>query len=510
MSNEKLWEKNLEGASYEQVSVLAANVPRVLNDASVGDANDSIREPGLLLTKQQVIDLRRYEAAGLALPHRLADVVAYLNFGVGQDGGTGLRAADFLTTFVLVRDHAKRWSPLRERMMLTGTELKLFGASMEIYGASVEEVYAAVKATSFLEQHNIKSLEDLKKAELKLGGKFPGLELEPETIPDLQYYLDQIFKRVDLNLASVNAIKSDLDSFDRALRLEVLPAIKLRVELIKRNPYAADIKALDEVIARRAVEITDKNTQYKALVEKALNSASGLNIFGLGMAIYHGVEAEKVKKERNKLNEEQRRDIDVLGQKNQTLGSLKRVEHNLQNLDFMAVEAEVATRNLVYTWNTIHTYIAASKTAILKIHDALSLHRFMSAFREVIYPWTQIKNDANKLIEVFRDADAEYGIHSIQTLQRIARMSVSESYPALNTKLLQSCNNDMRRSRVTAEALFIKLNYLPGVYDRYQRLVSDADACAVTLRESSLGCKIDLETKLRKLRNLQKEGGCRS
>lgn len=505
MSNEKLWEKNLEGASYEQVSVLAANVPRVLNDASVGDADDSIRETGLLLTKQQIIDLRRYEAAGLALPHRLADVLAYLNFGVGQDGGTGLRAADFLTTFVLVRDHAKRWSPLRERIMLTGTGLKSFGESMEIYGASVEEVYAEVKAAKLIEQYGIKSLADLKKVELELGGKFPGLELEPDTIPDLQYYLDQIFKSIDLNLASVNAIKNDLDSFDRALRVEVLPAIQLRVALIKRNPYAADIKALDEVIARRAMEIADKNTQYKTLVEKSLSSASGLNIFGLGMAIYQGIEAEKIRKERNKLNEAQRRDINTLEQKNQTVGSLKRVEHNLQNLDFIAVEAEVATRNLVYTWNTIHDYIDGSKKAILNIKDALELRHFMTAFRHVVRPWKNIQKDANKLIEVFRDADAEYGVHSIQTLHRIARMSVGVSYPALNTKLLQDCYNGMRRSRATAEALFIKLNYLPGVFDKYQRLVNDADACTVTLRKSSLGCRNELETKLHNLRDLQKE-----
>lgn len=159
MSNDTLWENSLRGANYEKITEFATEVPKILSDASNADADNVTREAGLLLTKKQIIDLRRYEAAGLALPYTLKDVTDYLRFGAGQDGGDGLRAADFLKTFAETRDHARRWSPLRERIMITGTELKLFGASMQRYGEDMEEVYLDLKSGPLLEQYNVKTVE---------------------------------------------------------------------------------------------------------------------------------------------------------------------------------------------------------------------------------------------------------------------------------------------------------------------------------------------------------------
>jgi hypothetical protein len=506
MSVEKLWEDSLEGADYEKISDFAANTPRVLNDASMKKTTDYVRDTGLILTKQQIIDLRKYEAAGLALPHTLKDVVSYLNYGAGQDGGSGLKAADFLTTFVDIRNHAGGWSPLRGDIMLTGSELKIFGASMEVYGRSVEELYEEVKAANLLDKHKVNTLEDLRKVELEKGVKFPGLELEEDTVAEFGFYLDEILNKVKINQGKVNKIKEDLSAFDNALRSKIIPSIKLRIELIKRNSYAADIKVLDDVISRRAAEIAEKNTQYKKLVNDSLGSlAGGLNIFGLGMAIYLGVEAENVKAERNRLNKLQDRDIEVLKNKNQTLGSLKRVENDLQNLDVIAIEAEVATRNLVFVWNAIHLYINASKKAVEGIHDALSLRRFMTAFREVVLSWVTISKDSDALVEVFREADKEYN-NSIKPLGMMAMFSEEvRDYPRLNTRLLQSSNDAMRINCVTAEALNIKLRYLPGLFDQFQRLVRDVDACVITLREESMSSRGELETKIRRLRSLQRE-----
>jgi len=506
MSNHQLWEATLEGASYERIAELAANAPRVLNEASMGELDGGTRDQGLVLTKKQIIDLRKYEAAGLALPHRLDDVVHYLNFGTGQDGGAGLRADDFLQTFVQTREHAKRWSPLRERIMLTGTELKVFGGTMEIYGKGIEEIYEEVKAGKLLDKYDVKTLADLKKIELELEDKFPGLELESDTIPDLKDHLDSLFDKVNSNLTIVNGIKLDLDAFDRDLRQRILPDIKLRVELIKKNPYSDEIKALDEVISRRAEQIAEKNKQYQALVEKSLGAAAGLNLFGLGMAIYYGVEAEKIRVERNKLTQAQDRDIEILKNKNQTLGSLKRVEQDLLQLDFVAIQAEVATRNLVFVWNTIHRYIQESATSVQNINDALSLRKFMTEFRQVVFPWVKIRNDADALVQLFKEADEEYDKSSIGGSRMMMPMMLSSStYPPLNKQLLQKSKQVMRDKSIAAEALFIKLKYLPGLFDQFQRLVQDVDACSTTLRDCSLDSKVELETKVRLLLGLQQE-----
>ncbi|WP_223481683.1 MULTISPECIES: alpha-xenorhabdolysin family binary toxin subunit A [unclassified Pseudomonas] len=505
MSNDTLWENSLRGANYEKITEFATEVPKILSDASNADADNVTREAGLLLTKKQIIDLRRYEAAGLALPYTLKDVTDYLRFGAGQDGGDGLRAADFLKTFAETRDHARRWSPLRERIMITGTELKLFGASMQRYGEDMEEVYLDLKSGPWLEKYNVKTLEQLKKLQLELGDKFPGIELDADTIPDMKFYLGKIFDRVASNLVSVRGIKTDLDKFGYDLREKVLPGIKLRVALIQTNSYPAEVKKLDEVIARRAEEILEKNTQYQALVDKALGSAAGLNLFGLGMAIYYGVEAEAVRAVRKELNAAQDKDIEVLRNMNQTLGSLKRVEQDLQNLTVIAIDADLATQNLIHVWNVMHRYVDESSNAMLGITDALSLRRFMSSFREVVGPWVQIHNDADLLIEVFREADQEYNQDQGRAVPKMTTFSIKQNYPEPNLQVLKDSHHAMRDDAVAAEALFIRLNYLPGVFDRFQRLLGDVGAAARDLRESSLNSKMDLESKVRKLVALEKE-----
>lgn len=505
MSDNTLWERSLQGASYEKLTEFATEVPRILSDVSKADADDVTRETGLLLTKKQVIDLRRYEAAGLALPYSLKDVTDYLRFGAGQDGGAGLRAADFLQTFTATRDHARRWSPLRERIMVTGTELKLFGASMQRYGKDMEEVYLDLKSGPLLEKHNVKTLDELKKLQLELGDKFPGIELDSDTIPDMRFYLGRIFEKVTSSLDNVRGIKTDLDSFGYDLREKVLPGIKLRVALIKTNSYPAEVKKLDEVIAGRAAEILEKNTQYQALVDKSLSSAAGLNVFGLGMAIYYGVEAEAVRNARKELNALQDKDIEVLGNMNRTLGSLKRVEQDLQNLTIIAIDADLATQNLMHVWNVMHRYVDESSTAMLGITDALSLRRFMSAFREVVGPWVQIHNDADLVIEVFREADREYGQTQGMVVPKMTTFSGKNDYPAFNLQALKDSHHAMRDDAVAAEAFFIRLNYLPGVFDRFKRVLGDVSAAARNLRESSFNSKMDLESKVRKLIALEQE-----
>ncbi|WP_256666781.1 hypothetical protein [Pseudomonas sp. SJZ080] len=88
MSDNTLWERSLQGASYEKLTEFATEVPRILSDVSKADADDVTRETGLLLTKKQVIDLRRYEAAGLALPY--SEVVWREHAALRQGYGRGL------------------------------------------------------------------------------------------------------------------------------------------------------------------------------------------------------------------------------------------------------------------------------------------------------------------------------------------------------------------------------------------------------------------------------------
>jgi hypothetical protein len=389
------------------------------------------------------------------------------------------------------------------------------------YGEGMKEAYDEVKASGLLDKHNIKTLAELKALELELGDKFPGIELEEDTISTLGHYLNRIFTKVEENLSQVTGIKKELDLFGYDLREHVLPGVKLRVGLIDSSSLSADIKKLKEVIDERATEIDIKNIEYKAAVQEALKAAAGMNIVGLAMAIYMGVEAENIRAQRNNLYAEQERDIDILTNKNQTLGSLARVKHDLQSLMIVAIDADVATQNLMHVWNTLYRSVGTSAKSIAEIDDALKLSIFMRQFKEVVTPWEEIERTSDKLIQVFKDADEEYDrnyaagtramsfssttdqFHPARTRTMALSMTPDQAYPVLDKALLSNSNQQMRDDRTVAAVWCTKLNYLPHLYDRFNSLVLNVGTSAIQLQECAQGSQYSLESNLRSLANLE-------
>ncbi|MGH8329580.1 MAG: alpha-xenorhabdolysin family binary toxin subunit A, partial [Pseudomonas sp.] len=506
MSGNKLWGDAVKNASPEQIMQYAAEAPARLISASASDSNSDVRATGLLLTKKQIIDLHKYQATAFRLPRTLKDVTDYLRFGTGQDGGPGLSPADFLTTFLNTHNHASRWTDLRERIMMTGSGLRDFATSMLTYSASMEEVYSDVRAGNLLDLHDIRTLEQLRALEVALGDKFPGLQLRSDTLSDLGYFLGRIFEEVDKNLKITSGIKKDLDVFGTDLQEYILPGIQLKVDLIKNNTLSAEIKAFQGKIEERSKEIELRNTEYKAAVQEALKAAAGMNIVGLAMAIYMGVEAENIRAARNELYAQQDRDILKLASMNQTLGSLARVKHDLQSLEIVAIDAEIATKNLIYTWNLLHDAVANSSRAIATIHDALSLRQFITQFRLVVNPWKKIETDADALIQVFKEAQEEFSRNNPLGARSMNVVSLFNSaYPPLDLAALSTHHKDMRNARTQANTWQLKLGYLPDLFSRFDSVVREVGRGSNELQGAAQTSKYELETIQRGLEDLEKE-----
>lgn len=503
MNANSLWDEALKGASSDDLARFAQLAPKTLANASAPEQEGQSRGKGLLLTKKQIIDLRKYEAAALALPFTLADVKDYLNFGA--DAGAGLKHEDFVRTFSATRRHAQRWSPLREAIMLTGSQLKLFAASMTLYNRAIKDVYDDIKSSKLLDKHNIKTWAELKRLELELGDKIPGIELEPDTVSDLGYYLGRIFKRIKGNLDDVATIKEQLASFGYDLREYILPEIKLRISLIGSNSLPADIETLKQQIDERSQQINEKNADYKSAVEKSIGAAAGMNLAGLALAIYLGVEAENIRAQRNRLYKEQEEAIETLKRKNQTLGSLTRVKHDLQGLELVTVDADIATQNLMHVWNVLHLYVKDSQEAVSMFTDALSVRRFLLAFEEVAEPWRKIELDADALIAVFKEADAEYE-RNYRVQPRLAfYRALPSGYPAVDRQIMADSHTLMRDGAVRSKALFITWNYLPQLHDRFRDLVGSVSESSGVLSTSALNTKMGLDGSIRRLERLEKE-----
>ncbi|KPX23356.1 Uncharacterized protein ALO71_01224 [Pseudomonas amygdali pv. dendropanacis] len=379
--------------------------------STMSSANDKhvTRAPGLILTKEQIINLKKYELAGLALPVELEDVIVYLGYSKGA--GAGLEPEDFMKSFNLIHRHARRWSPLRTDLLGIGSKLKVFAGKMLVYGQSMEEINGDVRAGKIVDHHQIKTLEDVTRLSLELGKDFPGIELDEndkEITQEIGSHLTDILDLIAANLADAQTIKKELDQFGLDLSLHVGPEIQRKMVAIDNSSLPADVAKLNLDIEQRAKDIDEKNKEYKAVVQQSLNSVSSLNIVGLALGIYFGVEAENVRAARNELMAQQTADIDTLQDKNTILGSLSRVKFNLQNLATIVVDADVATKNLITVWNKLFLFIEASAVSASEINDALSLRQFMNHFRQVVHPWKTIEVDSDALLNVFKEADKEY------------------------------------------------------------------------------------------------------
>ncbi|MDB6143327.1 MAG: hypothetical protein JWP80_2371 [Pseudomonas sp.] len=383
----------------------AIDTPTTVFDAST-DSSEG-RTPGLILTKEQIISLRRYELTGLKLPTELRDVQNYLGFLYGAD--EGLNPKDFQKSFIMIKTHAQRWDPLRAKIKLVGSQLKLYAGDMQIYGAAMEDVYEDIKQLKVLVDFKIRTMEDVKKLQLELGDKFPGIELDAddkETVDEFNVYLGKIFKGVEQRLKEADDIKIELDSFGRDLENSVLPEIKAKVHLIDISKLGPEIQVLDARIKERSEQIAEKDKAYSDAVNKSIGSAFG-GVAGLAMAIYTGVEAEKIRKARNALKKEQTKDIQLLQTKQHILAQLHRVKLDMQDLEMVAVDASAATHNLRTVWNALHLYIKTSFEATKECNDALLVRAFMTEFRRVVAPWVYIEKDAGLLLDVFAAADEQ-------------------------------------------------------------------------------------------------------
>ncbi|MGE6386549.1 alpha-xenorhabdolysin family binary toxin subunit A [Pseudomonas sp. NPDC078416] len=397
-------------ASVEAIVIKAANAPKTLMDASTGNITGSIRPKGLILTKEQIIDLYRYEQKGLQLPTSDADVSAYLGYDQSNPPGRGLEVKDFIKTFSIIKTHASQWAGLRQRIRSISDELKIFASSIMNTGKHVTNTLDTIASLKILKEYGIKTLEDLKRIEAELGDKFPGVELDEddeEALSTLAGFLSSLLEKVEARERQTDALQQDLDNFAKALATEVRAEIKFRLEAIDNNTFKEDVILLQTEIEALNEEIDEKNASYKQTVKDSLTSATQLNVIGLGMAIYTGIEAEKIRKARNELKASRDKKNAEMGTKSTVLKRLNQVKADMQDLEFLSLQADAATENLVTVWNSLHLFVKTSKEQSEAITDALQVSALAYHLDEVIGPWTHILGQADELHEVFIEAENE-------------------------------------------------------------------------------------------------------
>jgi hypothetical protein len=356
---------------------LAERLPGTLISAAAGTSEDAIRAPGLILTKEQLIDLKRYETHGLALPTVLNDVIFYLGYETGA--GPYLEARDFQTTFNHIHQHASQWNPLRTDLMNVGSELWVFANQMLVYAAGVRHLYNEIKAK-------------------------PSETVDPEDQADFLQYIQQVASLVLQRRNVTEALNCRLKAFAEELSTAVMVDVKLKLRSIDTSNLPTELKVLIDAVDSRSADIEEKQREYTALVKKSAGDSIAVPVLGL----YRSSKADKVREQISALRQQQEASVVLLEQKTRIHASLHRVRSDLHDLTLVLVDADIATQNMTVVWNGLHTYLTHSVQEAGRIDSALSLRRLLNAFNLVAEPWSQIKRDADTLLDVFKEADLEF------------------------------------------------------------------------------------------------------
>jgi hypothetical protein len=360
----------------------AQALPDNFVSAASSSTSDVFREPGLILTRSQLVDLKRYEVRGLSLPVILKDVIGYLGYESGA--GANLEAKDFQETFTIIRNHALQWAPIRADMMNIGSELSVFADQIKTYQHSIQEIYQDLRTQA---TDNI----------------------NPADRADFVNYIQEVGSLVRERQTATNVLNAKLNNFAEELSTKVMPTVDIKLRSIDNRKQPLEISRLNAQIEDRARRIDEKQQEYK----KAVGIAVGTGVVVLAVGIYFSVQAEKIRKELNALRAAQNLSIIELERQNKINGALQRVRHDISDLRTLVFEADIATKNLTVVWTALDTYMTESVSQANKVTNALSLRRLMNAFELVAAPWANIKRDADKLLTVFSEADdafrKEYG-----------------------------------------------------------------------------------------------------
>ncbi|TBN34983.1 alpha-xenorhabdolysin family binary toxin subunit A [Pseudomonas sp. BGI-2] len=501
----------MEFKTSSKLLEVAAKAPMIFVDASLGrgefDGEEYNRETGIQLTKEQIISLRKYEELGLSFPVQLQDVIAYLKYGADDNGSVGLAAEDFLRTFTITNIHARRWRPLRQDIMQTGNQLKIFSGSIIGIGGEIVSIYNELKSSGYLEEYNITTPEQY----LELKKQFPDLpdlDLPSGDVPDIKYFLNQILDKVKDCHAKAEEVREGLDSFGTDMREQVLPEIKLRLKFVSENTYQADIQVLQDEIEARSKEIDLLNERYSKLVKDAIISGATMNIGGLVLGIYYGVKAEEVRRERNALRALQNEANLRMASKSQTLSSLNKVRDDLQNLTYVAIEAELATQNLMLVWNALSDWISSSAEHIDKVDNAISLRTFINEIKRVVGPWEEIQKSSDELLKVFKAADDEYESSCLIFQDGNAMTSTLHHLGSgFDMAQLRSHNDDVQGANTDVQMLFQQFDYLPGPVETLSTLAVTINRTVFDVRVQAQSSEIKLASSLRSLKDYLTELG---
>jgi|GEM_PF-646452 len=382
----------------------AATKPAQYLKLALDDETSGGRAAGLILTKEDILKIKRYERRGLGLPTTPTSVSNQLGFS--KSDISGLEVSDFTLLYQSIYEHALMWNPIEKDVKLVGVSLDNFSGNLILTG---ERLIAAINTLTILSQL-VLTVADLDEETIE-GTDWPELSAEDlKILQALPFYLQSVKVDVERCQGEATQLKNALEIFSAGMTTQLIPLTNEKLTLARKNNLAHGIETLKSDIQQLESDIKDKEREYK---KATANIAWGGFGGPIGVAITGGIfgsQAEQIRKEKNKLIERKQQKISELAIKVPLLAAMEDVVMFFQDLNFSLLDAEQGAKNLEDLWSVMVKLIDLSSEELKRIDNSRQLLFFVLDFEKAIAPWKTIKGYTHQLLVVFSEALEEYKI----------------------------------------------------------------------------------------------------
>lgn len=380
----------------------AATKPTDFLRTCLEDAKNGGRDAALLVTKEDVLSLKRYESYGLNLPHTLDAV--QLQLGITASGIPGLEPSDIMKTHGAINLHALSWAPIEAQIKDIGYGLDRFATTFYREGQGIISVIEKMDAVT-----RIKTTVDKLTREM-IGEVLPTPlnETDRDTTAILSTYLSTLAEGIERQRMAATSLRDQLTVFVTTIRTQLIPDVSQKLDLVKKNDLERQIKELTTDIDSLSKEIGQKNKEY---TQAKNNIAWGVMGGPVGVAITGGIfgsKAEQIRKEKNRLIREKNSKVNEVNTKQPISAAVRRLELQFEDMHIRLEDARQSASHLEDLWSMLANFVKGSAENLEQITDSQRLLAFTLQFRSVILPWELLGGYTSRLLEIFESAMDQY------------------------------------------------------------------------------------------------------
>ncbi|MDU8502367.1 alpha-xenorhabdolysin family binary toxin subunit A [Pseudomonas syringae] len=362
------------------------------------DEKSGGRSPGLVLTKEDILTLKRYERHALNIPTSLTRVEQQLGFK--RSGIPGLEPKDMLVTYKAINHHGKSWQRVEDGIKRTGIDIDLFATQFSGQG---QQIINYIEKMDFAKQLDL-TVADLTIDEVRNTPPVPLGETDQRVCIKLAEFLKKTASYIKNHQHAAQTLAQHIDTFSTVLSVQLIPGINDKVKLATRSDLDQQINELQKDIERLTTEIEQKNKEYKNTLN---NIAWG--VFGgpIGVAITGGIfgaKAEKIRKEKNNMITSKSQKVQLLKEKVPLAAAVRSLQLLFDDMYIRMLGAYKSATNLKDLWILLAAYIESSANELAAIRDDQALMIFAMQFQGVVMPWLEIKSKTTELLKIFDSA----------------------------------------------------------------------------------------------------------